>query len=84
MAFQTFTDEYLQKEWIQLNFQQTFNNRNCKLNIYSRTNFKIGKNIPTNRLNDITNKLDLSWLNLSQTLSKSSASLFSLKSTSCF
>ena len=60
LAYKVFNDGYLQKEWIWSNFQQTFNNHNNKLNIYSTTNFKIGRNIPINRLNHIKNLIYIS------------------------
>ena len=53
------------EDWIDLNFQQNFNNRNNHVQITDVSNLRIGRNTTMNRLNCINNKIDYSWLNKS-------------------
>ena len=50
-------------DWISLNFQQNFNRRNDKIQIYSISNYKVGRNILVNRFKYLNNKINYSWLN---------------------
>ena len=52
--------------WVDLNFQQNFNGRMQMFNVYDASNYKVGKNLPANRLRVLNNKIDLKWLNLSR------------------
>ena len=58
------------KDWLSLNFQQTFNARNNCLNLVGTSRFKIGKNIAVNRLVVINGKIPYDWLNLTWNLFK--------------
>ena len=51
------------QDWIDLNFQQNFNERNIHVQINDVSNLRIGRNILMNRLNCINNKIDYSWMN---------------------
>ena len=53
------------EDWIDLNFQQNFNNRNTRVQISDTSNLRIGRNSLMNRMNCINNKIDYSWLNKS-------------------
>ena len=50
---------------INLNVQQTFNERNHSVNVFDKSNLKVGKNLQVNRFNIISNKIDYQWLNMS-------------------
>ena len=50
-------------DWVSLNFQQNFNGRNDKLQIFNVSNYKVGQNLLVNRLKQLTNKISFSWLN---------------------
>ena len=52
-------------DWIHLNYQQNFNARVNKFLISNTGVYKVGKNIMTNRLKCINNKIELGLLNLS-------------------
>ena len=53
------------EDWIDLNFQQNFNNPNNHVQINDISNLRIGKNSLMNRMNCINSKIDNSWLNKS-------------------
>ena len=50
-------------DWIDLNFQQNFNDRNNHVQINDASKLRIGRNTLMNRLNCINNKIELNWLN---------------------
>ena len=50
-------------DWLALNFNQNFNNRNPTFLTTDTSKFKIGKNIASNRLKLINNKIKLKDLN---------------------
>ena len=50
-------------DWLALNFNQNFNERNQKFITIDSSKFKIGKNIASNRLRSINNKIELKDLN---------------------
>ena len=52
-------------DWIDLNFQQNFNDRNNHVQINDASKLRIGRNTLMNRLNCINNKIELNWLNKS-------------------
>ena len=52
-------------DWINLNFQQLFNNRNKFINPVDTLLIRVGKNLLVNRLTVINNTICQSWLNLS-------------------
>ena len=51
--------------FISLFFNQNFNERNPHMNFTDNSRFKIGKNLLSNRLLIINNKIESQWLNLS-------------------
>ena len=50
-------------DWVSLNFQQNFNARNTRIQIYNVSNYKIGQNILVNRFKSLNNKIEYQWLN---------------------
>ena len=52
-------------DWIDLNFQQNFNDRNLHVRINDVSRLRIGKNTIMNRLNCLNGKIEYSWLNKS-------------------
>ena len=46
-------------DWLALNFNQNFNERNQKFITIDSSKFKIGKNLASNRLRSINNKIEL-------------------------
>ena len=50
-------------DWLALNFNQNFNNRISKFITTDTCRFKIGKNIASNRLRTLNNKINLNDLN---------------------
>ena len=53
-------------DWVDLNFQQIFNQRNTTLNFVNTSNYKVGQNILCNRLTCLNNKIEQNWLNISK------------------
>ena len=68
--YKLYNTQTVTAEWTNLNFQQNFNGRVNKFLISSTSQTKVGKNILTNRLVCINNKISLDWLNLSLTAFK--------------
>lgn len=66
LLHKTYNDTKMSQEWLSLNFQQNFNNRNEMVNIFDTSKFKIGKNLLVNRLKVINGKIKLDDLNLSR------------------
>ena len=58
-------DPIYSKDWLDLNFQQNFNERRTKVMIFDTSQRKIGKNLSTNRLKIINGLIEHEWLNLS-------------------
>ena len=50
-------------DWISLNDQQIFNSRNDHFQIYTKSNYKVGRNLIVNRFKPLNNKIKLSWFN---------------------
>ena len=50
-------------DWLALNFNKNFNNRISKFITTDTGRFKIGKNIASNRLRTLNNKINLNDLN---------------------
>ena len=65
-----YNDDTMSFEWQQMFFVQNFNERNQIAKFIDLSRYKIGKNLITNRLNIINNKIPLNWLNLSHTTYK--------------
>ena len=51
------------EDWISLNFQQNFNGRNDKIQIYNVSNYKVGQNLLVNRFKSLNNKISFNWFN---------------------
>ena len=49
-------------DWISLNFQQNYNGRNEKLQIFTISNYRVGQNLMVNRFKLLNNKIEYSWL----------------------
>ena len=64
-TLEIFNNQMYSKDWLSLNFQQTFNAQNNTINIVDTSRLKIGKNIAINRLKIINGKILYDWLNLS-------------------
>lgn len=64
--FTLFNSQEPSADWVDLNFQQTFNQRNDKLTFFSTAKYKIGQNILCNRFKNLNNKIEHLWLNLSK------------------
>ena len=48
-------------DWISLNVQQNFNGRNEQIQIFNKSNYKVGRNLFVNRFQSINNKIVFSW-----------------------
>ena len=46
-------------DWIDLNFQQSFNGRDLNFKFFSKNNYRVGGNIICNRMNILNGKLPL-------------------------
>ena len=46
-------------DWIDLNFQQSFNGRDTNFKFFSTNNYRVGGNIICNRMNILNGKLPL-------------------------
>ena len=60
----TYNTEAPNRDWIDLFFNQNFNNRNPNVNFIDTSKFKQGKNLLINRFTCINNKIPLNALNL--------------------
>ena len=49
-------------DWIDINFQQNFNNRSSYMNFFKTNRYKIGENIINNRLHIINAKIEYDWI----------------------
>ena len=56
-------DDNMSFEWQQLFFNQNFNQRNNRANFRDLSKHKIGKNLITNRLSVLNNKIQYDWFN---------------------
>ena len=65
MLYKIFNDQQPPVDWIQLNFNQAMSSRQQYFECNDQSNFKVGKNILSNRLCAINRKILLKWLNLS-------------------
>ena len=57
-------------DWVSLNFQQNFNGRLNKIQIFNISNYKVGQNLMVNRFKSLNNKIEYTWLNESLTAFK--------------
>ena len=63
--FKLYNSEMMNDDWVDLNSQQNFNDRQKLVQITDESLTRIGKNILMNRLGILNNKIDYDWLNLS-------------------
>ena len=63
LLYKTCNESTPTKNWLTLNFQQNFNNRNNTLHVFSTSNYKVGQNLTSNRFVVINGILNLDWLN---------------------
>jgi hypothetical protein len=63
LLYKTYNESTPTKNWLTLNFQQNFNNRNNTLRVFSTSNYKVGQNLTSNRFVVINGILNLDWLN---------------------
>ena len=52
-------------DWMDMNFQQNFNDRTDRVHITDNSRLRIGKNCIMNRMSCINNKIKFDWLNQS-------------------
>ena len=52
-------------DWLDLNFQQTFNTRHSQFNFFSTNNYRVGCNNICNRLKVLNGKINLDSVNQS-------------------
>ena len=50
-------------DWLSLNFQQNYNGRNEKIQIFTISNYKVGQNLMVNRFKTLNNQIEFNWLN---------------------
>ena len=65
LLHKVYNNRLYSKEWLSLNFQQSFNARTQTVNVVDTSKLKIGKNDAVNRLKIINGKIKYEWLNLS-------------------
>ena len=63
--YKVFNDKEQKDDWVDINFSMNFNNRCKNVLLTDMSSLRVGKNILSNRLSIISNKVDLSWLNQS-------------------
>ena len=63
--YKLFKDQSPDNEFMHLNFQLNTNERLAKLSFHKMNNYEVGKNILLNRLTELNNKIEKSWLELS-------------------
>ena len=63
LLHKTYNNESKSSEWLDLFMNQTFNNRILHANFLDLSNFKIGKNLQSNRFPLLNNKISYESLN---------------------
>ena len=61
--YKLYNSNNMSDDWISLNDQQISNRRNERFQIYTKSNFKVGRNLIVNRFKPLNNKVKLSWFN---------------------
>ena len=59
-----YNDPHESNDWLDLFFNQNFNDRNTKANFFDTCKYKPGKNLLANRFTILNNKIPYDWLNL--------------------
>ena len=58
-----YNDETMSTDWIDMYFNQHFNQRDPTLKFFNTSTYKIGNNLLANRFTILNGKIELSWLN---------------------
>ena len=61
--YKLYNSNSMSDDWVSLNDQQNFNGRNEHVQIYTKSNYKVGKNLLVNRFKNLNNKIKFAWLN---------------------
>ena len=61
--YKLFNSNNMSEDWVSLNYQQIFNERNEHFQVVTKANYKVGKNLMVNRFRTLNNKINFSWLN---------------------
>ena len=61
--YKLFNSKNLSDDLISLNVQQNFNGRNEQIQIFNKSNYKVGRNLLANWFQSLNNKIDYSWFN---------------------
>ena len=64
-VYKLFNNQSPDNEFMNLNFQLNDNQRSTKISFHRMQSYDVGKNILINRLSELNNKIEKSWLNLS-------------------
>ena len=64
LLYKIYNNETFTMCWIEMNFQQNFNARLKKFIVHTVFNYKVGKNLPINRLVILNNTIELKLQNL--------------------
>ena len=64
--YNLYNSDEMSLDWVDLNMQQNFNGRVENVQIIDISRMRVGKNVLTNRLSVINNKIEYKWLNLSK------------------
>ena len=65
LLFKLYNDTLQSEDWMDLNWNQSFNNRSTKVRLFDTSNIRIGKNILSNRLTIVNSQIEYDWLNKS-------------------
>ena len=63
--YKIYNSTTINDDWLDLNFQQNFNNRNNFVQIFVNSRLWFGKNSILNRLNCLNGTIDYDWINQS-------------------
>ena len=63
--YKIYNSKYESQDWLDLNFQQNFNDRYQHVHITDDSSIRIGRNCIMNRLSCINGRIEYSWLNKS-------------------
>ena len=65
LLFKLYNDTNQTDDWMDLNWNQSFNTRSTRVRLFDDSTVEIGKNLLTNRLIIINNQIEYDWLNKS-------------------
>ena len=65
LLYKLYNTTHQSDDWLDLNFNQSFNNRCTKVRLFDTSIIRIVKNILLNRLTIINNQIEYDWLNKS-------------------